>query len=381
MVILEKPYISEEMKQYLEQSQEPVLRNETALEAKGYALNLFEDREFIDMCRRGQKIYTASENALDWIYRNLPDNPVITWINQTKDKVVFRKLLQPLHPDFFFIEVQMTELKELDFSTLRTPFVLKPSVGFFSVGVYTIYTQANWDDALADIEKNMNFRGDEYPDTVVAMSAFILEEYIEGEEYAIDAYFGEDREAVIVNIMKHDFVSETDVSDRLYYTGKEIIEMWLEPFTQFLNDVNRILGAKNFPVHMEVRVKDGLILPIECNPMRFAGWCTTDLTYFAFGFLTYEYYLQGIIPDWNKLLQDKDGKLFTMILLNKPADGPEAKSFDYDALAARFKKVIHLRRMDFTVFPLFGFLFTETDASQRGELDAVMRSDLTEYNN
>jgi len=381
MIILEKPYISEEMKQYLEQSQEPVLRNETALEAKGYALNLFEDRAFIDLCRRGHKIYTASENALDWIYRNLPENPVITWINQTKDKVVFRKLLQPMYPDFFFLEVQAEELKNLDFSMLKTPFILKPSVGFFSVGVYTVYTKSDWDEALGDIEKNMKSRGDEYPDTVVAMTTFILEKYIEGEEYAIDAYFGEDREAVIVNIMKHDFVSETDVSDRLYYTGKEIIETWLEPFTQFLDDVNRILGAKNFPVHMEVRVKDGLILPIECNPMRFAGWCTTDLTYFAFGFLTYEYYLQGIIPDWNKLLQNKDGKLYTMILLNKPADGPEAESFDYDALTVRFKKVIHLRRMDFTVFPLFGFLFTETDASQRGELDAVMRSDLTEYIN
>lgn len=55
-------------------------------------------------------------------------------------------------------------------------------------------------------------------------AVFILEQYITGEEYALDAYYDENGRAVLLNIMKHDFACSSDVSDRLYYTGKEIIE-------------------------------------------------------------------------------------------------------------------------------------------------------------
>lgn len=62
-----------------------------------------------------------------------------------------------------------------------------------------------------------------YPQKVIDNSTYILEEFIHGEEYAIDAYYDENGKVVILNIMKHDFSSTSDVSDRLYYTSKEII--------------------------------------------------------------------------------------------------------------------------------------------------------------
>ena len=38
----------------------------------------------------------------------------------------------------------------------------------------------------------------------------------------------------------------------------------------------KLAGLKNFPLHTEVRVNEkGEIIPIEVNPMRFGGWCTT----------------------------------------------------------------------------------------------------------
>jgi len=179
--------------------------------------------------------------------------------------------------------------------------------------------------------------------------------------------------------MKHDFSSIADVSDRLYYTGKEIIEDKLEQFTDFLSKANKNINARNFPLHAEVRVKDGRIVPIEFNPMRFAGWCTTDLVYFAFGFKTYDYYFKNEKPDWHAILRGKENKLYTLIVLDKPNNLQSEYDFDYDRLCAIFKKVLCIRKLDYKEHPVFGFLFTETDSNDRSELDHMIKSDLKEF--
>ena len=55
-------------------------------------------------------------------------------------------------------------------------------------------------------------------------------------------------------------------------------------------------------MHVDLRVdNEGVIKPIEINPLRFGGWCTTaDLLGIATGFSPYEYYLenkQGFGPE------------------------------------------------------------------------------------
>lgn len=59
-------------------------------------------------------------------------------------------------------------------------------------------------------------------------------------------------------------------SDRLYYTGKNLIETYLKPFTKWLSHINQHLKVCNFPFHAEVRMNNDLITPIEFNPLRFA---------------------------------------------------------------------------------------------------------------
>ena len=380
MIILEQPYISEEMKQYLSSSNIPVLKNDTALScASGFSFNLTEHDAFRNLLKSGSRIYTTSENALDWIYKNASDETMLRSIRIMKDKAAFRRLIHSLYPDFFFVEATVAELKALDIDTLKKPFILKPAVGFFSVGVYTIFDAADWKAALHDINTHMESWTKDYPDSVVGNGAFILEEYIQGDEYAIDAYFDENGQAVVLNILKHDFTSSADVSDRLYYTSKEIIGENLAAFTDFLNKVNTLVKARNFPAHIEVRIENDRIVPIEFNPMRFAGWCTTDLADFAFGVKTYDYFLNNKTPDWNTLLAGKEGKIYALIVLDKPKSYNPTQSFDYRALRERFSTVLCLRELDHTRLPVFGFLFTETTSENRHELDYIAKSDLTEF--
>src|SRR5665647_275959 len=139
MIILDKPYISNEMKDYMNYSQNAVLNNEMALnENQGQHFNVVEKNEFIKLYQNGERLYTVSENSIDWIYQNIPDEKLINCINIMKDKVKFRGLLKEMYPDFFYKEIAASDLKNLDFSELSLPLIIKPSVGFFSVGVYTV---------------------------------------------------------------------------------------------------------------------------------------------------------------------------------------------------------------------------------------------------
>lgn len=381
MFIFEAPFVSDELARYAEETATPVLDNDFARElCSRYALVLQDDRTFARNISAGKRLYTVSENALDWVYRNVQDESLLNGIRLMKDKAAMRSAMKKMYPEYFFRKVPAAELRVQDISNMVFPFILKPAVGFYSMGVYTITTSRDWTDALDDIDRQIGTWKEQYPAEVLGDADFILEEFISGDEFAIDVYFNDNGEAVVLNILKHDFSSAKDVSDKLYYTSKEIILERLAPFTDFLNTANSLLQMRNFPAHVEVRVMEsGRIMPIEYNPMRFAGWGTTDLAYFAVGVRTYDYYLNDRIPDWNTLLAGKDGRIYPFVILEKPHGDMSGKVFDFDALQTDFDKVLHLRRMDNPAYPMFGVLFGDVSADDRSGLERLLRSDLTEY--
>ena len=213
--------------------------------------------------------------------------------------------------------------------------------------------------------------------------SFIVEQLINGEEYAFDAYFNSAGEPVILSILKHVFSSDYDVSDRVYITSKEILESNLDEFTDFARKIGGLANVKNFPVHIELRRdNDGTLLPIEVNPMRFGGWCTTaDISFLAYGLNPYLYYYSQKEPDWPAILKGKDGKLFSIIVLDNSTgiDTAEITAFDYEKLLSNFDKPIELRKIDHKKYPVFGFLFTETREDNFIELENILHSDLTEF--
>lgn len=381
MIIVDKPYVSFEMAEFLEKTKIPVLRNSEAEKIAAHrALNLMDGREFARRIDAGARLYATSENCLDWVLANIHEENVTRGVRGMKDKHRLRETLRPLYPDYFFTELSFEGLRTVDPETLPLPLVLKPVVGFFSVGVHVIHTPDDWKAALAAIAAGRERWREEYPPDVVGNGRFILEEYIRGDEYALDAYYNSQGQAVIVNVMKHDFTSTSDVSDRLYYTGAGVIRANLPRFGQFLNDVNGLLGLRNFPFHAEVRVDGGRILPIEFNPLRFAGWCSTDLTLFAYGFRTYDHYFQDRAPDWNSLLAGKEEDLYSLVILDKGPTLPENARLDFEAVCQVFTEVLQTRRVETMDAPLFGFLFTRTPKARRTEeMERIMRSDLSEY--
>jgi predicted ATP-grasp superfamily ATP-dependent carboligase len=288
-----------------------------------------------------------------------------------------------MFPDYFYKSVLVGDLENLDVMGFSFPFIIKPAVGFFSLGVYKVETPEDWQETVLKILNEIDLIKDLYPPEVLHTGEFIIEECIDGDEFAIDCYFNKQGQAVVLNIMKHIFSSGTDVNDRVYITSKEIIQNHVTSITEFLSEIGKRAGLVNFPAHVEIRIaEDGKIAPIEVNPLRFGGWCSTpDLAWHAFGINLYEYLFQQKKPDWNSILENNDGAVFSNIVLNNSTgiEGKNIQSFDYEKLLADFEKPLELRKADFGKFPLFGFLFCETRENNMQELEKILMSDLKEY--
>lgn len=386
MIILDKPYVSEFLQQSLVDQKIPVVLTPEVAEMNLRSdLNFISEEDALERIRNNpsELLYSNSENAITWISRNLSFGDIPEKINLFKDKVKFRELIRPLYPDYYFRSLERSHFGEMEKAPLSYPLILKPAVGFFSMGVYKLNKKEDWLPVQEKVAEEIKRVEHLYPVEVFNSSKFILEACIPGREFAMDAYFDESGEPVILNIMEHYFSSEADVSDRLYTSSATIIRAFLNRFQELLSAIGELAQLRNFPVHVEVRLTEtGEIIPIEVNPMRFGGWCTTaDLAAMAYGFDPYKMYFNQEKPDWDSILKDRGDKNYNIVILDNSTgiDGGEIRSFAYDKLLADFSRVLEFRPVDFKTYPIFGFLFVETNEEENDVLERVLTSDLREY--
>ncbi|MBG0777868.1 MAG: ATP-grasp domain-containing protein [Desulfovibrionaceae bacterium] len=388
MFILDEPYASDLLLDTAERLGAPVLRTPTtAKAAQTRPLNLLDDQAFAARyaATPGARIYTNSENALGWIAAHLGHTALAKATARCKDKAAFRRALAPLHHDFAFQELALDELDDFDPARFGKPFVIKPSVGFFSIGVHVVATPDQWPAArnalraeLADVERK-------FPAAVIGAARCIVEEIIEGDEYAVDVYFDERGRAVVLNILRHVFSGASDVSDRIYYTSQTVLRPRLAQFTEYLGHMGALLGTRSMPLHVELRQRaDGSLVPIEANPLRFAGWCTTDIARHAWGINVYETYLGNTPPDWNAIFEqraDTSQNRYSIIVADLPAglDTARVNHIDFNKFLSHFSRPLECRPVDWKRYGVFAFVFAETTPEHATELDWITSANLAEF--
>ena len=386
MFLIDKPYVSNFLIETIKQNKFQLVATPEAKKlVVDKTLNWITEKKAIATIKNKPKtlIYSNSENAISWINSNLSFSKIPNTILFFKDKLKFRALIKDIYPDYFFKGVKLDALENLNTKQFKFPFIIKPSVGFFSMGVYIIENINDWKQACKQIKIEATTQQKLYPKEVHDTEKFIIEEYIEGEEYAIDAYFNENGEPIILSILHHIFSSGKDVSDRVYSTSKKIIMDNLVKVEAFLKIIGEKLDLTNFPIHMEIRINDyGNIIPIEINPMRSGGWCTTaDLSWYAYGINSYTYFIKNLKPDWTKIFKNKSNEKYNIIVLNNNSgfQASEIDYFDYGKLLKDFKFPLVLRKVNFRDYPLFGFLFTKTNSYNNKELTTILNANLRKY--
>ncbi len=386
MILIDRPYVSDFVFRTSRNANIPIIATPASepWESRGNGCFVSES-DALCCIRNGETsgILTVSEHALDWIETHLSDTGLPDVIGCFKNKARFRELLKDRYPGLFFATYSLDELEQTPADDLIFPFIIKPSVGFFSVGVQRISTPEQWERVRHNIRRTLISDNPGLPESVLDGSVMLMESVIEGEELAFDAYFDRLGEPVVLNIFQHLFSSDSDVSDRIYISSTEIVEENLEKATAFLDMLGERLTLRNFPVHVEVRLDNtGRMVPIEVNPMRFGGWCTTaDMTARSYGFNPYRYFFNSLRPEWGQVFRTHRDRVYSIIVLDNTTGipGSEIESFDYDALCSTLSRPLEVRRIDHRQHPVFGFIFAETPSSSLDELIHLLHSDLTEF--
>lgn len=384
MYLIDKPFVSDFLIKTIRDNKYKIIATEAAKELiSDDSLEWIDEKEAISEMKLNlnSALYSNSENALSWIEQHLGDSDLAKSIKAFKDKVKFRELIQDIFPHFHFKKISLEGIQNISLEDLTFPFVIKPSIGFFSIGVHIVRNVADWENAKMAL-KPQNLESI-YPQNVLDTTNFIIEEFIEGEEYAIDYYHNESGDVVILNVMHHLFSSPTDTSDRVYSTSKEIINRHKNDIEDFLSKIGKRLNLKNFPAHAEIRIDEkGKIMPIEINPLRFGGWCTTgDLLGVTVGFNSYKCFFENRKPDWDIIFSGKENLIYSIVVLDNSTGikSMDIQDFDYSSLAKDFENPILIRKLDIHKYPVFGFLFAETSNSNQRELDEILISDLKKY--
>lgn len=386
MIILDKPYISDFFRETIRKNAFPVLKNEFALQSGlDSSYNLIDDKNAAKDLNliNNPLVYMPTENSIGWVMEHLKPTRLPGLIRLFKDKVQSRKLMETLFPEYYFRKVDLSDLDTLDVSRIPKPFIIKPAVGFCSFAVCKVESIDGWDPAKQEIRKAVETAKSIYPADVLDFNSFIIEQFIEGDEFAFDACYNQDGKPVVFSAYKHVFASKDDVSDRLYITSADIVRKYQPVFTEFLEKLGDLANLKNFPLHAEVRIDSaGRLLPIEINPMRFGGMCTTaDLASLAYGYNLYEYCFGQKEPAWEELLRGREDQVYGMVMLNNSTrvEPGKIRGFDYDRLAERFECVLETRRVDHREYHFFGFLFIKFRKDNNKEMEEILHSDLREY--
>ena len=109
MFILEAPYISDLMLKTLEKNQFDVLSNEIAKNySSKYKLNLIDE----NTAKNCSKVYSNSENSINWVLNNFQNTDLARLINLCKNKFEFRKGIKSIYPNFFFKEITLEEISK-----------------------------------------------------------------------------------------------------------------------------------------------------------------------------------------------------------------------------------------------------------------------------
>jgi hypothetical protein len=384
MFLIDKPFVSDFLIETIKDNNYKIIATKVAKElVKDDSLAWIAEEEAVALLKSNPEIslYSNSENALAWIDQYYGESQLSSQLQVLKNKVKFRELIKELFPDFYFKQISIDDIQRLPADEIRFPFVIKPAVGFFSIGVHIVENEKDWIKAKSELQADK--LKSIFPENVLNTSTFIIEEFIRGEEYAIDYYYDNNGDAVLLNVLHHLFSSGTDTSDRVYSTSKAIIEKYKIDLEYFLSKIGKELDLKNFPAHAEVRIdENGKIIPIEVNPLRFGGFCTTaDLMGVTIGFNEYQCFCENKKPDWDSIFKGKEDKIFSVIILdnNSGIIPSDILRFNYSDLAKDFEKPILIRELDINKYPVFGFAFIETAFSNKKELKDILISDLRKY--
>ncbi len=372
MIILTKPYVSSTLTSTLSQYDCPVFLADQVHVDPAHTLNAVSEQSFFDhyMQTECTPLLCNSEASLAYIGKHLADTPLWENIQLFKNKAAFRQRMQKHYPQFYYRTISLSEWDNVDPEQLPYPIIVKPATGYSSIGVHRVENAKQWDKLNHSMEQSLASGSSMYSKDVINAKQLIIEQWIPGEEYAVDAYFDDEGVPVILNIFTRKFQHDGDTSDRIYYTSKQVISRMLEPITAFLTLIGSEMNLRNFPLHAEVRsTPSGDILPVEVNPLRFAGVGTTELGIHVYGINSYAYYFEKKKPNWSQKLAEMDDAVYSFFCAEYDLEEAQTlHGFDHERFKQQFSYILEYRIMPSSINTLAVVFYRSPSALENHRL-------------
>lgn len=327
-------------------------------------INILKDMEAASNIKDKDAVVIMNwEASLAFILDNLPQQK-LNQVNAFKNKAVFREVVKELYPNLFYQELTRDKLQDFQLPKEVEKVVIKPSLGTASIGIRTVHGQQEWKKAVDSVLKDIDKAKERMNPQMLNDGSFLVEEFVDGDEFACDGFWDASGKTVITGIYQHPFASSLDVSDTVYYTSTKVVAETIEPTIQVLENIGIKLGMCRFPFHFEFRKSNNKIFPIELNPLRFGQVALPDITEYAFGFNPYDLFFTDKEPDWDSLLNnDSNSKVYAFVLANIPAKyEPEKYSFDEKSFCNSFgNRLLNYLPSNPEITPFFGVAHVVVD--------------------
>ncbi|MEH6527651.1 MAG: ATP-grasp domain-containing protein [Sneathiella sp.] len=201
----------------------------------------------------------------------LSHNPVEA-VNTCNNKYDFRRKLEVgnLWSKSFY---RIDRDKDLAWQGRKLPYpmVLKPLSLSGSRGVIRVNNDNEYGVAIDRICKILDRK-----DIPVAadLRRFILaEEYIPGEEIAVEAVIADDTLKILAIFDKPDPLEGPYFEETIYVTPSHHSPAMIQALQEVLTDIARVLGIRQGPIHAEFRINETGIYVIEISPRSIGGLC------------------------------------------------------------------------------------------------------------
>lgn len=298
------------------------------------------------------KVCIASEVSMETIVTRMDDPSRKKTIESLKDKYIFRQAIASIYPDYRY---QFVKLSEIDSLKIATKSVIKPVKGVFGTAVRTIDRSTDLTSLALELKAELSKNANIFSDGVLSQEDFLVEEYIEGEEYAVDMFYDADGNPYIVNICHHPIPADRAYLHVLYYFSKEVFDRIYTQAKYFFTQLNQILNVTNLTMHCEFKLDDGKLMPIEINTLRYGGMGFGNMVFHALGINPYTYFLNNIEPDWQTIWEDRQEDIFCFFIAYNGANiNVNEYKPNRERLKQQFTKVLLERSFDYQTQLTFG---------------------------
>jgi len=313
------------------------------------------------------KTCLTTESILDDVLTRLDDEVRKGAILALKDKFAFRALLKSMYPDFYYKQCTLADLANQALEA-GTKYVIKPVKGCFGSGVRIVDGAMSMPALIAEIEAELAKNSSVLSSDVLTPDEFLIEGYIEGEEYAVDMFYDSAGRARITNVYCHPMPNNPAYLHMLYYASRETYEIVIEPARAFFEALNRTLGVTNLPIHAEFRLHNGRLAPIELNSFRFGGMGLGNLGYHALGVNAYQCYMTDSEPDWPAIWRARDDIIGFFIAYNGATVDVSRARPDWEGLRRNFTRIIREVPFNYQKQLAFGIVYIEEPKSRLPDL-------------